>query len=96
LNLLVVALALALQTTDAARVPSRVIVVSFDAAGYVTTSHLLADGKLPSFDRMVRGGAWSDGMMTSFPTKTAAQHERYHVVDGDREISAIWPRFGGW
>ena len=27
---------------------------------------------------------------------TAAQHERYHVVDGDREISAIWPRFGGW
>lgn len=27
---------------------------------------------------------------------TAAQHERYHVVDGDRNVSAIWPRFGGW
>ncbi len=67
---LVLALALALQTSDA----PRVIVVSFDAAGYVTTSRLLAEGKLPSFDRMVRGGAWSDGMMTSFPTKTAAAH----------------------
>ena len=68
------ALALALQTTQTAPEASRVIVVSFDAAGYVMTSRLLAEGKLPSFDRMVRGGAWSDGMMTSFPTKTAAAH----------------------
>ena len=73
LNLLF-ALALALQTNDAAQETSRVIVVSFDAAGYVTTSRLLAEGKLPSFDRMVRGGAWSDGMVSSFPTKTAAAH----------------------
>ncbi len=71
---LVFALALALQATDAARETPRVIVVSFDGAGYVTTSRLLAEGKLPSFDRMVRGGAWSDGMVTSFPTKTAAAH----------------------
>ncbi len=63
-------LALALQ---AAETP-RVIVVSFDAAGYVLTSQLLAEGKLPSLDRMLRGGAWSDGMVTSFPTKTAAAH----------------------
>lgn len=26
---------------------------------------------------------------------TAAQHDRYHVTDGDR-VSAVWPRFGGW
>ncbi len=71
---LVVALALALQATDAARETPRVIVVSFDGAGYQTASRLLAEGKLPSFDRMVRGGAWSDGMVTSFPTKTAASH----------------------
>jgi Type I phosphodiesterase / nucleotide pyrophosphatase len=63
-------LALALQTAET----PRVIVVSFDAAGYVLTSQLLAEGKLPSFDRMLRGGAWSDGMVTSFPTKTAAAH----------------------
>lgn len=68
-----VALVLALQTTGAARGP-RVIVVSFDAAGYATTSRLLAEGMLPSFDRMLRGGAWSDGMVTSFPSKTAAAH----------------------
>jgi predicted AlkP superfamily phosphohydrolase/phosphomutase len=67
---LVLSLALALQTNAA----PRVIVVSFDAAGYVMTSRLVAEGKLPSFDRMIRGGAWSDGMVTSFPTKTAAAH----------------------
>jgi len=27
---------------------------------------------------------------------TGAQHERYHVVDGGRDIAAIWPRFSGW
>ena len=68
LNLLFVALSLA------AAQPARVIVVSFDGAGYVTTERLLAEGRLPSFERMVREGAWSDGMVTSFPTKTAAAH----------------------
>ncbi len=63
-------LALALQAAES----PRLIVVSFDAAGYVMTSRLLAEGKLPSFDRIVREGAWSDGMVTSFPTKTAAAH----------------------
>ena len=27
---------------------------------------------------------------------TAAQHDRYHVVDGGRETVALWYRFGGW
>jgi D-serine deaminase-like pyridoxal phosphate-dependent protein len=27
---------------------------------------------------------------------TGAQHERYHVVDGGREITAVWQRFRGW
>jgi D-serine deaminase-like pyridoxal phosphate-dependent protein len=27
---------------------------------------------------------------------TGAQHERYHVVDGGREIAAAWERFSGW
>jgi D-serine deaminase-like pyridoxal phosphate-dependent protein len=27
---------------------------------------------------------------------TAAQHERYHVVDGGRDIAAQWQRFSGW
>jgi D-serine deaminase-like pyridoxal phosphate-dependent protein len=25
-----------------------------------------------------------------------AQHERYHVVEGGREVAALWPRFSGW
>jgi predicted AlkP superfamily phosphohydrolase/phosphomutase len=54
--------------------PPRVIVVSFDGAGYVLTSRLVAEGHLPNFQRLIREGAWSDGMVTSFPTKTAAAH----------------------
>lgn len=27
---------------------------------------------------------------------TAAQHDRYHVIDASDEVSAVWPRFGGW
>ena len=27
---------------------------------------------------------------------TGAQHERYHVVEGAREVKADWPRFSGW
>jgi D-serine deaminase-like pyridoxal phosphate-dependent protein len=27
---------------------------------------------------------------------TAAQHDRYHVVDADPQIKAVWPRFSGW
>jgi D-serine deaminase-like pyridoxal phosphate-dependent protein len=27
---------------------------------------------------------------------TAAQHDRYHVVDGDTRVTATWPRFSGW
>ncbi|NWK95350.1 alanine racemase [Sphingobium lactosutens] len=27
---------------------------------------------------------------------TAAQHDRYHVVQAGSDVQAIWPRFGGW
>jgi D-serine deaminase-like pyridoxal phosphate-dependent protein len=27
---------------------------------------------------------------------TAAQHEAYNVVDGSREVAAVWNRFSGW
>lgn len=27
---------------------------------------------------------------------TGSQHERYHVVDGGRDVVAVWPRFSGW
>ena len=52
----------------------RVILVSWDGAGYDMTSKLLAEGRLPNLQRMLREGAWSDGMVSSFPTKTAAAH----------------------
>ena len=27
---------------------------------------------------------------------TAAQHDRYHLLDTKNAVAAIWPRFGGW
>ncbi len=27
---------------------------------------------------------------------TSAQHDRYHVVDGEAQVNAVWPRFSGW
>ncbi len=27
---------------------------------------------------------------------TAAQHDRYHVVEGGTDVTAVWPRFSGW
>jgi D-serine deaminase-like pyridoxal phosphate-dependent protein len=27
---------------------------------------------------------------------TAAQHDRYFVVDGDDQVVAVWPRINGW
>ena len=52
----------------------RVVLVSWDGAGYEMTSRLLAEGRLPNLARMRREGAWTDGMVSSFPTKTAAAH----------------------
>ena len=27
---------------------------------------------------------------------TGAQHDRYHIVDGDAQVRMVWPRFSGW
>ncbi len=52
--------------------PPRVILFIWDGAAQWIASRILAEGKLPHLQRMVREGAWSDGMVTSYPTKTAA------------------------
>jgi hypothetical protein len=54
--------------------PVRVIVFSWDGAAYWVTSRLLAEGRLPNLGRLVEEGAWSDGMITSFPAQTAPGH----------------------
>ena len=52
----------------------RVVLVSWGGAGYGMTSRLLAEGRMPNLTRMLREGAWTDGMVSSIPTKTAAAH----------------------
>ena len=54
--------------------PSRVILFAWDGAAHWITTRMLTEGRLPNLQRMVREGAWSDGMITSFPTKTASAH----------------------
>ncbi|MGH9463511.1 MAG: alkaline phosphatase family protein [Vicinamibacteria bacterium] len=54
--------------------PSRVILFVWDGAAQWVATRLLEEGGLPNLQRIVREGAWSDGMITSFPTKTAAAH----------------------
>ena len=46
-----------------------------------------------------RGGGALDAAQYPVPNHacaTAAQHDRYHVVDGSAQIAAVWPRFSGW
>ncbi len=52
----------------------KVILFSWDGAAYWMTSRLLSDGHLPNLQRLIKEGMWSDGMITSFPSKTAAGH----------------------
>jgi D-serine deaminase-like pyridoxal phosphate-dependent protein len=35
-------------------------------------------------------------MLPNHACATAAQHDRYHVIDGKLQIEAVWPRFSGW
>ena len=57
--------------------PPRVILFVWDGAAHWIVSRILAEGKLPHLQRMVREGAWSDGMITTYPTKTAAAHAAF-------------------
>lgn len=61
-------------SATAAETHPRVILVSWDGAGYVMTSRLVSEGRMPNLARMLSEGAWTDGMVSSFPTKTAAAH----------------------
>lgn len=67
-------LAVATASAALANAHPRVILVSWDGAGYALTSRLLAEERMPNLRRMLREGAWTDGMVSSFPTKTAAAH----------------------
>lgn len=61
-------------TQDGTGARPRVILVSWDGAGYAMTSRMLAERRMPNLARMLEAGAWTDGMVSSFPTKTAAAH----------------------
>jgi predicted AlkP superfamily phosphohydrolase/phosphomutase len=52
----------------------RVILFSWDGAAQWTLKRVLENADLPNLRRLVDEGAWADGMVSSFPTKTAAAH----------------------
>lgn len=51
------------------------------------------DGPLP-FDRLPVGALVS--IAPNHTCLTVAQYDRYHVVDGGREVIAVWDRVNGW
>ena len=50
----------------------RLLVLAVDGGGYELVQEFLRDGVLPNFARLREEGAFSDGMVTAFPSKTAA------------------------
>ena len=50
----------------------RLLVLAVDGGGYELVQEFLRDGVLPNFSRLREEGAFSDGMVTAFPSKTAA------------------------
>ena len=58
---------------ESAEIP-RVILFSWDGAAHWTLTEALERAELPNLRRLVDEGAWADGMISSFPTKTAAAH----------------------
>ena len=52
--------------------PPKLIVLAVDGGGQALIAGLLDEGKLPAFARLRREGAFADGMVTAFPSKTAA------------------------
>jgi predicted AlkP superfamily phosphohydrolase/phosphomutase len=51
-----------------------VVLFSWAGAAQWTLEEALERAELPNLRRMVDEGAWADGMVSSFPTKTAAAH----------------------
>ena len=49
----------------------RLLVLAVDGGGYELVQEFLRDGALPNFARLRAEGAFSDGMVTAFPSKTA-------------------------
>ncbi len=49
----------------------RLLVLAVDGGGYELVQEFLRDGVLPNFARLRDEGAFSDGMVTAFPSKTA-------------------------
>ena len=50
----------------------RLLVLAVDGGGYELVQRFLRDGLLPNFARLREEGVFSDGMVTAFPSKTAA------------------------
>ena len=67
----VAALLLAPLTVAAAAPEPRLLVLAVDGGGYELVQGFLRDGVLPNFARLRDEGAFSDGLVTAFPSRTA-------------------------
>ena len=72
LTVLVAVLSAAFSVSAAAGAEPRLLVLAVDGGGYELVHDFLRGGLLPNFARLRDEGAFSDGMVTAFPSKTAA------------------------
>ncbi len=72
LAVLLAALSVTPSGLAAAPPGARLLVLAVDGGGYELVHEFLREGVLPNFARLRAEGAFSDGMVTAFPTKTAA------------------------
>ena len=63
------------------------------ARAYQEHGEVHAEAPLP-FDRLPIGARLR--VVPNHSCLTAAAHDRYHVVEGGREVIAIWDRVNGW
>lgn len=68
---LVAALCMVPSAVAAPAPKPRLLVLAVDGGGYELVQEFLRDGALPNFARLRHEGAFSDGMVTAFPSKTA-------------------------
>lgn len=72
---------------DARPIPGLTVVEANQEHGVIASR----DGRLPELPVGAKLR-----ILPNHACATGAQHERYHVVDGGREIAATWERFSGW
>lgn len=74
--------------------PRRLVVISWDGAADWVVDRLLAEGRLPHLAALAARGVAAEYSVTTFPSKTAAGHDRLRRDDRCQGFRARAPGLG--